>query len=1312
MPPRLKLPTINDTTKKNRFVRDIEKCNDPKLYSHDSNVDRLKLDNWVLPNRKDFMKFLKNTFNLQTIQNSRNSIRVWKDSENKFIDISPFRHQKYVSDYLSDYSPYRGLLLYHGLGSGKSGASVMIGEGFHNKHVVILLPASLRDNYINEINKFAEIAYRNNYHWCKITFEEGNAGLEKFYTEEFEKKGLDKTLIDKIKVTKKDKARTYRTLWMIDYTKEAPNYSLLSEKDKEEIDNQIRIMIDHKYSILHYNAGQYTITKILERLVPDYKIIYSKLFGEMSVSKMTNKHRDMLLNYIYDPSNNVENPFNNKVLIVDEIHNLTSKMVGSGYNGSRLYELIIRAQNLKVVFLSGTPVINNPYELALMFNMLRGFIYQYRIPLQKKEGNFNAEELNRAFHNIDSIDRINVDIASKSVDVTRLPLNFVNKYDKSGKKTGVQFSTENGGDEKEFIQSIFKNLVEHGYQQAESVERTMLTVFPGPLQNSQIVGSMRGSDKYIELAEKNFNDVYVDKTSLKVNNSIEFKNRILGLVSFYNEISGLDAETGANLFPDKIYASPSEVTVNMSNYQFIEYGAKRRIERKLEDASKRQQGREDINVDATQKMPSLFKVFSRQKGVFVFPPSIKRPVPPKNNKFLKKQITKSEYYNLSEEAMNDLIERVRNILLNDDSEERIKEYSEFLDGFEVTSSEYRFIEKLIAEIMSNYSNVDDYMDWISTHDFEEDTFEISDVVEEAEEDYRTQCINAINKLTSEHLTVDSEGINLEMLSPKYAMMLKNINNSPGNVFCYSQFRSVEGIEIFSKALTVNGYTKLHVEGMGVVPHDYDTLEEGHMVRYMVSPDEYRSFKIVEIDGDEVILEDSPLIRVPKTSVHKCRFALWTGTETVDIRRGIQNTYNSSENMYGQECMVLLTTQSGSEGISLMNVRQVHVMEPYWNNVRIDQVIGRARRIKSHIYLPERHRNVKIFQYIIKFTEKQVNGTWIRDMSKNEIIEMRDGEDNGFVSEDFESEETDDDEDNINGFKKYAQLLSDEIREQDKATTSDEVLDRIAKNKEEILSEFLKCIKETSVDCEFNWDDNVRSDSKLNDLTCYNNIYNEGDYSFDLVTNDSKVSQKKETHEKVVKTRYLNISTMVNKTKLKIMISIPSELNSISNVSEIFDKLPSGYDGIYDYYLYNNLYFKDISQRNPLVKIAKLDKSKGKMSFTFDSQFLGRVHSYSIVELCISRKGTMPSDQVKRIHWANSIRECHKELTETGWTCPVCDTLYEAKTSKCEKCSITKEDLLSFQVNTSVVEKESTSDSSSIKTQSTVKSKGSTRRVRF
>ena len=44
---------------------------------------------------------------------------------------------------------------------------------------------------------------------------------------------------------------------------------------------------------------------------------------------------------------------------------------------------------------------------------------------------------------------------------------------------------------------------------------------------------------------------------------------------------------------------------------------------------------------------------------------------------------------------------------------------------------------------------------------------------------------------------------------------------------------------------------------------------------------------------------------------------------------------------------MIISSAGAEGISLTGVRQVHIMEPYWNVSRLDQVIGRAVRYCSH-----------------------------------------------------------------------------------------------------------------------------------------------------------------------------------------------------------------------------------------------------------------------------------------------------------------------------------------------------------------------------
>ena len=63
-------------------------------------------------------------------------------------------YQLFVKGYLSLESPFRGLLVYHGLGTGKTATSVITAEGLSPLPINKFLPASLEGNYIAEI-KFA-----------------------------------------------------------------------------------------------------------------------------------------------------------------------------------------------------------------------------------------------------------------------------------------------------------------------------------------------------------------------------------------------------------------------------------------------------------------------------------------------------------------------------------------------------------------------------------------------------------------------------------------------------------------------------------------------------------------------------------------------------------------------------------------------------------------------------------------------------------------------------------------------------------------------------------------------------------------------------------------------------------------------------------------------------------------------------------------------------------------------------------------------------------------------------------------------------
>jgi predicted O-methyltransferase YrrM len=59
------------------------------------------------------------------------------------------------------------------------------------------------------------------------------------------------------------------------------------------------------------------------------------------------------------------------------------------------------------------------------------------------------------------------------------------------------------------------------------------------------------------------------------------------------------------------------------------------------------------------------------------------------------------------------------------------------------------------------------------------------------------------------------------------------------------------------------------------------------------------------------------------------------------------------------------------------------MEPYWNPIRIDQVIGRARRICSHATLPEEEQYVNVFKYIMVFGDEKQKTRAVNDKFNKE-----------------------------------------------------------------------------------------------------------------------------------------------------------------------------------------------------------------------------------------------------------------------------------------------------------------------------------------
>ena len=182
-------------------------------------------------------------------------------------------------------------------------------------------------------------------------------------------------------------------------------------------------------------------------------------------------------------------------------------------------------------------------------------------------------------------------------------------------------------------------------------------------------------------------------------------------------------------------------------------------------------------------------------------------------------------------------------------------------------------------------------------------------------------------------------------SPKWVEMLRVMQESQGPIYVYSQFRELAGVNVFAAALRAHGYIQYGFGDPEVSPTPMNPLP---YTRDAVTGRLWRDLTAKERNAFQ------PLTYMfwPKSSANS------------DRKSHLMRVFNSHENRHGKLIRVFLSTKSGAEGLNLMNVRQVHIMEPYWNLMRVKQAIGRAVRQCSHAALPPTQRRVDVHHYMM------------------------------------------------------------------------------------------------------------------------------------------------------------------------------------------------------------------------------------------------------------------------------------------------------------------------------------------------------------
>lgn len=177
---------------------------------------------------------------------------------------------------------------------------------------------------------------------------------------------------------------------------------------------------------------------------------------------------------------------------------------------------------------------------------------------------------------------------------------------------------------------------------------------------------------------------------------------------------------------------------------------------------------------------------------------------------------------------------------------------------------------------------------------------------------------------------DEDWVRIDVLSPKISKLLSNVKAHEGQLgFIYSEFVTGEGLAIIAKLLQRSGYISWE--------------EAADTKRFYEARDK-------EVPDNKKV------------------FAVVTGELDVEERTQIIDEFNADDNMHGEKIALLLVNKIAAEGLDLKGVRHIHILEPFWNYSRIEQIIGRGVRYKSHEKYPAAERTVQPYFYLSDYPE--------------------------------------------------------------------------------------------------------------------------------------------------------------------------------------------------------------------------------------------------------------------------------------------------------------------------------------------------------
>jgi hypothetical protein len=248
--------------------------------------------------------------------------------------------------------------------------------------------------------------------------------------------------------------------------------------------------------------------------------------------------------------------------------------------------------------------------------------------------------------------------------------------------------------------------------------------------------------------------------------------------------------------------------------------------------------------------------------------------------------------------------------------------------------------------------------------------------------YKYQSHAIFNKDTINEAPFSDEKY-LSNYSTKFSTILNTIKKSKGLILIYSLYIE-RGILPLALMLEQNGFTReCSSEGGEYQLLDYaaNKLKGGgkkKQICYLCGENQFYK------DHDE----KSKNYHLFKPAKYMIYFAEKKDIVKIKKDEALQKFCNR-KNKYGEEVKIFMGTRAISEGLDFKMLRQVHILEPWYNLSRNEQIIGRAIRNQSHKDLLPEERNVEIFQYASILPNKKYSTRESVDLKNYRLAENKD-----------------------------------------------------------------------------------------------------------------------------------------------------------------------------------------------------------------------------------------------------------------------------------------------------------------------------------